>query len=370
MKKAFITGVTGQDGSYLTEFLVNKGYKVFGFIRPSSSFNTHRIDHLIECKSPSSFDWERGDLSDSDSLLRALKKIEPDEIYHLAAQTHVKESFNIPVFTFDTVATGTVRLLEVIRALGLKSKIYNASSSEMFGAALPPQDENTIFKPRSPYAVGKVAAFNMAINYRQAYGMFISNGILFNHESPRRGETFVTRKITRAVSRIAYGIQDRITLGNLNSKRDWGYSPEYVEAMWLMLQQEKADDFVIATGESHSVKEFVEKAFNYIGIIIEWKGKNFSERGLVSKIRDTVYSRHLRLKRKDVVIDIDKRFFRPTDVDYLLGNPAKAMKILGWKPKTTFNNLVKIMMKSDLKRTNMLLKGTKKYKEEWRQHIA
>ncbi len=369
MKKAFITGITGQDGSYLAEFLIEKGYKVYGFVRRSSTFNTQRIDKLIEFKSPKYFDWERGDFSDSDSLLRALSKIKPDEIYHLAAQSHVKESFNIPVYTFDIVATGTLRLLEVIRALGLKSKIYNAASSEMFGDAPAPQNEFTQFRPRSPYAVAKVAAFNIAVNYRQAYGMFISNGILFNHESPNRGETFVTRKITRAVARMACGIQDKLVLGNLDSRRDWGFAPEYVETMWLMLQQAKPADFVIATGKNHSVREFVDKAFAYVGVQIKWQGRGLSEKGVVAKIKDGPYARHLRFKKSDVVVFVDQAFFRPTEVDNLLGNSSKAKKVLGWQNRTDFQQLVKIMMEADLKKTELLLKGTREHKEEWRQYI-
>lgn len=369
MKKAFITGITGQDGSYLAEFLIEKGYKVYGFVRRSSTFNTQRIDHLIEFKSPQYFDWERGDFSDSDSILRALRKIEPDEIYHLAAQSHVKESFNIPVYTFDIVATGTLRLLEVIRALELKSKIYNAASSEMFGDSPSPQNENTPFRPRSPYAIAKLAAYNIAVNYRQAYGMFISNGILFNHESPNRGETFVTRKITRAVSRMAFGIQDNLVLGNLDSKRDWGYASEYIEAMWLMLQQVKPDDFVIATGKSHSVREFVEKSFEYIGVIINWCGKGLSEKGIVADIKDTPYNSHFHFKKGDAILAVDESFFRPTEVENLLGDASKARKALGWEHRINFDDLVRIMMEADLKKTQILLKGTKEYNEEWRQYI-
>lgn len=369
MKTAFITGVTGQDGAYLAEFLINKGYKVFGFVRLSSGFNTQRIDHLIDSCSPHSFDWYRGDLSDSDSLLMALQKIKPDEIYHLAAQSHVKESFNIPVYTFDIVATGTVRLFEVIRALGIKCRIYNASSSEMFGDAAPPQSEITPFRPRSPYAVAKLAAYNLAVDYRQAHNMFISNGILFNHESPNRGETFVTRKITRAVSRIALGVQDKLILGNLESKRDWGYALEYVEVMWLMLQQDKPDDFVIATGKSHSVREFAEKAFAHVGIKLQWQGKGIMEKATVIKIENSPYREYFKIKEGDEVIALDECLLRPTDVGYLQGDASKAQKVLGWKHKTGFEDLVKIMMDADLKKTALLLEGTKEHNEEWRQYI-
>lgn len=369
-KTALITGVTGQDGSYLAELLIEKGYKVFGLVRRSSTFNTQRINHLIEFKGVDEFDWDRGDLSDSDSLIRVLKDAKPDEVYHLGAQSHVKVSFEVPIYTFDIVGTGSLRLFEAIRTLGLNCKIYNACSSEMFGASPPPQNEETPFRPRSPYAVGKVASYQMAINYREAYGMPISNGILFNHESPRRGETFVTRKITRAVSRIAHGVQDKIALGNLDSKRDWGYAPEYVEAMWLMLQQDKPDDFVIATGKSSSVREFVEESFKYIGVKIGWKGEYLEEKGVVSEIADTKYKDNLRVKIGDIVVSLNAKYLRPTEVGGLLGDGSKAREILKWEPKTKFSDLVKIMMEADLKMTEMLLEGTRKNNEEWRQYIV
>jgi GDPmannose 4,6-dehydratase len=353
-KKALIIGVTGQDGSYLAEFLLSKGYKVYGVVRRSSSFNTGRIDHLIE--NNSDFEFYRGDVNDINSLISILKDVEPDEIYNLAAQSHVKVSFEVPVYTFETVASGTLKLLEAVRSLGLKSKIYQAGSSEMFGSAPPPQNEKTPFIPRSPYAIAKVAAHYLCINYREAYGMWIANGILFNHESPRRGETFVTRKITRALARIKLGIQDKLILGNLYAKRDWGYAPDYVEAMWLMLQQDEPDDYVIATGESHTVKEFVERAFSYAGFEIIWEGKGLDEKGLDAKTGK-------------VLIEVSEKYFRPTEVEFLLGDASKAKEKLGWQPKVTFEKLIQIMVDEDLKRERMLLEGTKIFNEIWRTHI-
>jgi GDPmannose 4,6-dehydratase len=353
-KKALIIGVTGQDGSYLAEFLLSKGYKVYGVVRRSSSFNTGRIDHLIE--NNSDFEFYRGDVNDINSLISILKDVEPDEIYNLAAQSHVKVSFEVPVYTFETVASGTLKLLEAVRSLGLKSKIYQAGSSEMFGSAPPPQNEKTPFIPRSPYAIAKVAAHYLCINYREAYGMWIANGILFNHESPRRGETFVTRKITRALARIKLGTQDKLILGNLYAKRDWGYAPDYVEAMWLMLQQDEPDDYVIATGESHTVKEFVERAFSYAGFEIIWEGKGLDEKGLDAKTGK-------------VLIEVSEKYFRPTEVEFLLGDASKAKEKLGWQPKVTFEKLIQIMVDEDLKRERMLLEGTKIFNEIWRTHI-
>jgi GDPmannose 4,6-dehydratase len=319
-KKAFVTGITGQDGAYLSELLLDKGYEVHGVIRRSSSFNTGRIDHLY--RDP----HERGvklfthfgDLSDSVSLTKLLYELQPDEIYHLGAQSHVRVSFDIPEYTFDVTAGGTLRLLDAIRESGVKAPFYQASSSEMFGAAPPPQSETTPFHPRSPYAVAKVAAFWATVNYREAYGMFASNGILFNHESPLRGETFVTRKVTRAVARIKAGLQDKLYLGNLDAKRDWGYAPDFVEAMWLMLQHEEPLDLVIATGETHTVREFVEAAFGHAGL--EW----------------------------EPYVDIDPRYFRPSEVEELLGDPSKAHEVLGWEPKVKFDELVRIMVDADV----------------------
>ncbi len=355
-KKALVTGITGQDGSYLAEFLLNKGYTVLGIVRRSSSFNTGRIDHLIENYSTDKFDFYRGDITDVNSLVSVLKQIEPDEIYNLAAQSHVKVSFDMPVYTFDTVAGGTLKLLEAVRSLGLKCKIYQAGSSEMFGSSSPPQAENTPFRPQSPYAVGKVAAHHLCMNYREGYNMWITNGILFNHESPRRGETFVTRKITRAVARIKLGIQDKLYLGNLNAKRDWGYAPDYIEAMWLMLQQDEPDDYVIATGQSYSVREFAEAAFRYAGFDLIWEKEKLEEEGI-----DAESGR--------VLIGVDPRYFRPLETESLLGDATKAKEKLGWKPKTSFEKLVKIMVDADTKRERMLLEGTRAFNESWRTHI-
>jgi len=355
-KRALITGITGQDGSYLAEFLVNKGYKVRGIVRRSSSFNTGRIDHLIENKPLEYFDFYHGDVSDSSALTAILRQFEPDEIYHLAAQSHVKVSFEVPVYTFDIVATGTLNLLEVVRSLGLKSKIYYAASSEMFGATKPPQNENTQFHPTSPYAAAKVAGFHLSRIYREAFNMWIACGILFNHESPQRGETFVTRKITRGIARIKLGVEDKISLGNLNAKRDWGYAVDYIEAMWLMLQQSMPDDYVIATGESHSVREFAEQAFKVAGFDITWQGEGFGEKGIDAHTGK-------------IMVDIQKQYFRPLETDYLLGDATKARSILGWEPKTNFLELVKIMVEGDMKRERMLLEGTKRFNEVWRNNI-
>lgn len=368
-KTALITGITGQDGSYLAEYLIKKGYKVCGIVRRSSTFNTQRIDRLIEFEADR-LDWERGDLSDSDSILRVLKKVNPDEVYHLGAQSHVKVSFEMPIYSFDVDATGSLKLFEAIRTLGLNCKIYNACSSEMFGASPPPQNESTAFRPRSPYAVAKVASYYMAVNYREAYGTPIYNGILFNHESPRRGETFVTRKITRAVARIANGVAEKVTLGNLDSKRDWGYAKEFVEAMWMMLQHGTAEDFVISTGESHSVREFTEEAFKHIGIKLGWRGKGLDEKGIVSEITDTDYAKNFKVKKGEAVVELNAKFMRPTEVDGLLGDFSKAKNVLGWEPKTKFGDLVKIMVNADLGTTKLLLEGTRKNNEEWRQYLV
>ncbi len=338
MKKALISGITGQDGSYLTELLLEKGYEVHGIIRRSSSFNTKRIDHLYSNEKllDSRLFLHFGDLVDTSSLNRLLEKIEPDEIYNLAAQSHVKVSFEVPDYTAQVDALGTLRFLDAIRETGLrKVKFYQASTSELYGKVQEvPQTEKTPFYPRSPYGVAKIYGYWIVVNYREAYNIFACNGILFNHESPRRGETFVTRKITRAVARIKHGLQENISLGNLNSKRDWGFAPEFCEGMWRMLQQEEPDDFVLATGETHSIREFCELAFKEIGMNIEWKGKDENEVGKDSKTGKTL-------------IEVDKNYFRPTEVDLLIGDPSKAEKILGWKPKVTFEELVKIMVKAD-----------------------
>jgi len=320
MKKAFITGITGQDGSYLAELLLARGYEVHGLIRRASTFNTDRIDHLYkDLHDPEARIYlYYGDLSVSGQLTDLLNDIKPDEIYHLGAQSHVRVSFDMPEYTGDVTALGTLRLLEAIRKSGIHAKFYQASSSEMFGAAPPPQNEQTPFQPRSPYAAAKVYSYYIVKNYREAYNLFACNGILFNHESPRRGETFVTRKITRAAARIKLGLADELYLGNLDAKRDWGFAGDYVEAMWLMLQQDKADDYVIATGETHSVKEFVEKVFEKLGLD---------------------YHRHVRS---------DPKYFRPTEVDVLLGNASKAKKILKWEPKVSFDQLIDMMIEADM----------------------
>ena len=320
MKKAFITGITGQDGSYLAELLLGKGYEVHGLIRRSSTFNTGRIDHLYkDFHDPDARMYlHYGDLSVSAHLTNLLSEIKPDEIYHLGAQSHVRVSFDTPEYTGDITGLGTIRLLEAIRKTGIKARFYQASSSEMFGAAPPPQSELTPFQPRSPYAAAKVYSYYVIRNYRDAYNIFACNGILFNHESPRRGETFVTRKITRAATRIKLGLQDKLYLGNLEAKRDWGFAGDYDEAMWMILQHDTPDDFVIATGETHSVREFVERVFEKLGLD---------------------YHRH---------VEIDERYFRPTEVDVLLGDSTKAQKILGWKSKTGFDQLIDMMIETDL----------------------
>ena len=324
MRKALITGITGQDGSYLAEFLLSKNYQVHGIVRRASTFNTGRLDHLYKDvhDTEARLFLHYGDLTDGSSLRRILHKTEPDEIYNLGAQSHVKVSFDQAEYTADVVATGTLRLLEAVRdycdTTGRKVKLYQAGSSEMFGAAKPPQNEATEFYPRSPYAAAKVAAYWYCVNYREAYSLFIANGMLFNHESPLRGETFVTRKITRAVGKIKMGLQHKLYLGNMDARRDWGFAGDYVEAMWSMLQHDKADDFVVATGESHSVKEFVEAAFGHAGL-------NWAEH-----------------------VEIDPRYLRPTEVDFLLGDPSKASAALGWKPTVKFDGLVKMMVDADI----------------------
>jgi len=366
--KALITGITGQDGSYLTELLLKKGCEVHGLIRRASTFNTERIEHIYQDPHDpeARLFLHYGDLSDSGQLTNLIYNIQPDEIYHLAAQSHVRVSFDMPEYTGDIVGLGTTRILEAIRRSGVKTRFYQASSSEMFGSSPPPQNEETPFQPRSPYAAAKVYAYHMVKNYREGYGIFACNGILFNHESPRRGETFVTRKITRAVARIRYGLQDCLYLGNLNAKRDWGYAPDFVEAMWRILQQDKPDDFVVATGESHSVREFVNLAFENAGIELEWKGKGVDEKGIVhslassssstltsaspssSSFASNLQPQTSSLKIGDVIIEIDPRYFRPTEVDFLLGNASKARQMLGWGPSVTFPELVRIMVQADI----------------------
>jgi GDPmannose 4,6-dehydratase len=347
-KIALITGITGQDGSYLAEFLLSKGYEVHGIIRKASTFNTHRIEHLyVDPHDPNTCVFlHYGDLSDSGVLTEIIWKIKPDEIYHLGAQSHVRVSFDMPEYTGNITGLSTTRILEAIRKSGIKTKFYQASSSEMFGTSPPPQNEKTPFCPKSPYAVAKVYAFWMTVNYREAYNIFACNGILFNHESPRRGETFVTRKITRALAHILAGKQKKLYLGNLYAKRDWGFAPEYVEAMWLMLQQDEPDDYVIGTGESHQVKEFLVKAFDYAGVELEFKGKGLDEKGIVKSV-DKKWEDVL--KPGDIVIEIDPRYFRPNEVEWLQADITKARQKLGWEPKVTFYELIKIMVDYDLK---------------------
>lgn len=352
MKKALITGITGQDGSYLAELLLDKGYEVHGLIRRASTFNTGRIDHIyVDPHSPQArLFLHYGDLSDAGQLTQIIYNIAPDEVYHLGAQSHVRVSFDMPEYTGDITGIGTTRLLEAIRRSGIKTRFYQASSSEMFGASNPPQNEKTPFYPRSPYACSKVYSYWMTVNYREAYNLFACNGILFNHESPRRGETFVTRKITRAIARILKGKQKNIYLGNLYAKRDWGFAPEYVEMMWLMLQQDSPQDYVVGTGESHMVKEFVDKAFKYAGIELEWKGSGVLEKGIVKSIATHLVdltSSHI--KQGDVIIEIDPKYFRPTEVEFLQADITKARQILGWQPRVTFDELVKIMVDYDFK---------------------
>jgi len=350
VKKALITGITGQDGSYLAEFLLSRGYEVHGIIRRASTFNTQRIDHIYvdpHIRGARLF-LHYGDLSDSGQLADLIYNLKPDEIYHLGAQSHVRVSFDMPEYTGDITGLGTTRILEAIRRSGNKIKFYQASSSEMFGDASAPQNEKTPFRPRSPYAAAKVYSYWMTVNYREGYNLFACNGILFNHESPRRGETFVTRKITRAVANILAGKQKKLYLGNLNAKRDWGFAPEYVECMWLILQQDEPGDYVIGTGESHSVREFVEEAFNYVGIEIEWQGEGIKEKGIVKGFNQNFNKHNSDLSIGDCLILIDPRYFRPTEVDVLLADITKARQKLNWQPKIKFNELVKMMVDYDL----------------------
>ncbi len=343
VKKALITGITGQDGSYLAEFLLDKGYEVHGILRRSSSFNTGRIEHLYieeyieDMHNEKNFYLHYGDITDSTNVISLIQRIRPDEIYNLAAQSHVKVSFDIPEYTANVDALGTLRILEAVHLLGLNTKIYQASTSELYGLVQEiPQSETTPFYPRSPYGVAKLYGFWITKNYREAYDIFASNGILFNHESPRRGETFVTRKITLAAARIKLGKQKKLYLGNLDAKRDWGHAKDYVECMWLILQNDVPDDFVIATGEMHTVREFCELAFKEVGINLRWEGEGISEKGI-----DT--------ETNNVLIEVDPQYFRPTEVDQLLGDPSKAMKKLGWNPtQTPFKTLVKEMVQKDL----------------------
>ncbi|MBU2703208.1 GDPmannose 4 [Sporomusaceae bacterium BoRhaA] len=341
MKKALITGITGQDGAYLAEFLLNKGYEVHGIKRRASLFNTQRIDHLYQDphEENARLQLHYGDMTDSTNLIRIIQDVQPDEIYNLAAQSHVQVSFETPEYTANSDALGTLRLLDAIRILGLaqKARFYQASTSELYGLLQEtPQRETTPFYPRSPYAVAKLYGYWITVNYREAYEMFACNGILFNHESPLRGETFVTRKITMAVAQIKLGIQKKLYLGNLNAKRDWGFAKDYVEAMWLMLQQDNPEDFVIASGQTHSVREFVELAFKEVGITIEWQGSGVQEKGIDHT-------------NGQIIVEVDSRYFRPTEVEFLLGDAAKARRKLGWQPKTSLPELVAMMVQEDFK---------------------
>ncbi len=347
-KKALITGVTGQDGAYLTEFLLHKGYEVHGIKRRSSLFNTDRIDHLYQDPhvDGKNLTLHYGDLSDSTNLIRIIQEVQPDEIYNLGAMSHVRVSFEIPEYVADTDGVGTLRLLEAIRILGLKDKtrIYQASTSELYGLVQEvPQKESTPFYPRSPYAVAKMYAYWITVNYREAYNMFACNGILFNHESPLRGETFVTRKITRGVAKMAYGMQDKLWMGNINSKRDWGHAKDYIQAMYLILQQDNPEDYVIATGVTTEIREFIRMAFAQVGVEIEYKGSGVNEKGYVKSCTND-----FSFKVGQEILAIDPRYFRPTEVDLLIGDPTKAMTKLGWKPKYDVSMLCKEMVEADL----------------------
>ncbi len=378
---ALITGITGQDGSFLAEFLIEKGYEVHGILRRSSSFNTGRIEHLYldewvrDMKKKRLVNLHWGDMTDSSSLIRIITEVKPTEIYNLAAQSHVKVSFDVPEFTADADAMGVLRLLEAVRIAGLADscRIYQASTSELFGLVQEvPQKETTPFYPRSPYGVAKLYGFWIMKNYRESYGMFCCNGILFNHESERRGETFVTRKITLAAARIAQGYQDKLYLGNMNSLRDWGYAKDYVECMWLMLQQEKPDDYVVATGEYHTVREFCTRAFEAAGIEIEWQGEGVNEQGIVKSVSSQLSARpngtlsersgertlNSQLSIGQVLVEVDPKYFRPAEVDQLLGDPTKARTQLGWNPqKTSFEELVRIMVEHDMQKVRKLYAG-------------
>ena len=339
MKKALITGITGQDGSYLAELLIDKGYEVHGIIRRASTFNTERINHIYQDphEKEARLFLHYGDLVDSSNISRLIQKINPDEIYNLAAQSHVGVSFELPEYTADVDGIGTLRLLDAIKETGVETRLYQASTSELYGKVQEvPQNENTPFYPRSPYAAAKLYSYWIVKNYREAYNLYAVNGILFNHESPRRGKRFVTRKITRAAAMIAHGKQDRLYLGNLNARRDWGYAKDYVKMMWLMLQQKEPDDYVVATGESHSVREFAELAFKYVGIDLIWQGTGLEEKGID-------------IKRGKVIIEVDPKYFRPTEVDLLIGDASKAKEKLGWEATVKFHDLVRIMVEADLK---------------------
>ena len=359
MKRALITGITGQDGSYLAEFLLSKGYEVHGLIRRASTFNTGRIDHIYSDPHTETarLFLHYGDLSDAGQLTDLIYNVKPDEIYHLGAQSHVRVSFDTPEYTGDITGIGTTRLLEAIRRSGIKTRYYQASSSELFGASPPPQNETTPFYPRSPYAAAKIYAYWITVNYREGYNLFACNGILFNHESPRRGETFVTRKVTRALANILSGKQKKLYLGNIDSKRDWGFAPEYVEMMWLMLQQDQPDDYVVGTGESHSVREMVEVAFRYAGVEIEWQGDGVNEKAVICNslfVNSNASSSqspitNYELRPGSVLVEIDPRYFRPTEVNHLQADISKARMQLNWQPRITFSELTKTMVDYDLR---------------------
>lgn len=374
MKKAFITGITGQDGSYLAEYLLSKDYEVHGVIRRASSFNTQRIDHIYsDPNTPNRrLILHYGDLSDPGLLTELVYNIKPDEIYHLGAQSHVRVSFDMPEYTGNITGIGTTRLLEAIRRSGIKTKFYQASSSELFGSAPQPQNEDTPFEPQSPYAIAKLYSYWMVKNYRSGYGLFACNGILFNHESPRRGETFVTRKITRAIAKILNGTQKKLFLGNLDAKRDWGFAPEYVEMMWLMLQQENPEDYCVGTGESHSVREFLETGLNYAGVELDWQGKGTDEKGIIKSI-DKRWGNVL--KTGQTIIEINPRYFRPTEVDFLKADISKAKRILKWQPRIMFKDLVMIMVDYDMIQNGLfpIEEGIESVKSKgltWTEHFS
>jgi GDPmannose 4,6-dehydratase len=372
MKRALITGITGQDGSYLAEFLLSKEYEVHGIIRRASTFNTHRIDHIYVDPHEQSarLFLHYGDLTDAGLITDIVYNVKPDEIYHLGAQSHVRVSFDLPEFTSDVSGLGTTRILEAVRRSGIKTRFYQASSSEMFGSAPAPQSETTAFQPRSPYAIAKVYAYWMVVNYREAYNLFACNGILFNHESPRRGETFVTRKITRALANILAGNQKRLFIGNLRAARDWGFAPEYVEVMWKMLQLDRAEDFVIGSGESHTVREFLEHAFEYVGVELEWRGTGMEEKGVVRSFDERWKNR---LHAGDAIVVVDQNYFRPTEVDLLRADTTKAKKLLQWEPKFSFYDLVRIMVDHDLLAVQITppaegIEVLKKHQLSWTEH--
>lgn len=363
-KKALITGITGQDGSYLAEFLLEKGYEVHGVLRRSSSFNRGRIEHLYDYEGDNNFILHYGDLTDSSNIIRLLQEVQPTEIYNLAAQSHVKVSFEVPEYTANADALGTLRLLEAIRILKMEKdvRIYQASTSELYGKVQEvPQKETTPFYPRSPYGVAKMYGFWITKNYRESYGMYACNGILFNHESPRRGENFVTRKITLSAAKINRGLQKCLTLGNVDSLRDWGYAKDYVKGMWMMLQQDEPEDFVLATGEMHTVREFVNETFNSMGIVLSWSGEG---KDTVAVVDSVTNPEKTSLKAGDIVVKVDEKYYRPAEVDQLLGDPTKAKEKMGWEPEVKFRDLVKIMIEADMKSVDRAIASEKVADEE------